>query len=255
MKELIQYREMIVSLVQQDLRSRYKGSVLGFLWTFLNPLFQLVVYTLVFSVIMRAGIEDYYLFMFVAFVPWLFFSSCINGGARAILDKKDLIKKIYFPRLVLPISYVTSNFINMILSFVVVFGAIAISGKGINGIALLFLPLVMIIEYLMALGITVLLSGLTVYFRDLEYIFGIVTMAWMYITPVLYSADMVPEKYKFIFHINPMTSIIVSYRQILYYKEIPVVSDLIISFIEALVILVIGWLVFNKVEKKFVEEL
>lgn len=255
MKELIQYREMIISLVQQDLRGRYKGSVLGFFWTFLNPLFQLVIYTLVFSVIMRAGIEDYYLFMFVAFVPWLFFSNCINGGARAILDKKDLIKKIYFPRLVLPISYVTSNFINMLLSFVVVFGAIIVSGKGVNVKALLFLPLIMIIEYIMALGMTILLSGLTVYFRDLEYIFGIIVMAWMYVTPVLYSADMVPEKYRVIFDLNPMTSIIISYRQILYYKEMPEMHNLLLGLMEAIIILIVGWIVFKLVEKKFVEEL
>ena len=97
LKEIYEYRQMIFSLVQRDLRGRYKGSVLGFLWTFLNPLLQLVVYTLVFSVIMRAGIEDYYIFLFVALVPWLFFSSALTGGAGSVLASKDMVKKIYFP--------------------------------------------------------------------------------------------------------------------------------------------------------------
>ena len=148
-KELYAYREMIFSLVKRDLKGRYKGSVLGFLWTFLNPLLQLAVYTMVFSVIMRAGIEDYYLFLFVALVPWIFFSTSLSGGASCIWAQQDMVKKIYFPREVLPISFVTSCFVNMLLSFVVVFLVIFISGIGFNPTALLFLPLVMIIEYIL----------------------------------------------------------------------------------------------------------
>ena len=120
-KELYEYREMIISLVRKDLRGRYKGSVLGFLWTFVNPLLQLIVYTIVFSIIMRASYEQFYLFLFVALVPWMFFSSSVTDGAASILKEKDMVKKIYFPREVLPISTVTSAFVNMILTFVVVF--------------------------------------------------------------------------------------------------------------------------------------
>ena len=115
LKELYAYREMIISLVRKDLRGRYKGSVLGFLWTFINPLLQLMVYTIVFSVILRAGIDKFYLFLFVALVPWIFFSSAVTGGATSILSQQDMVKKIYFPRQVLPISYVTSSFVNMLL--------------------------------------------------------------------------------------------------------------------------------------------
>ena len=111
LKEIWDYREMIASLVRRDLRGRYKGSVLGFLWTFLNPLLQLVVYTVVFSVIMRAGIEDYYLFLFVALVPWTFFSTAVGGGAGCIVTQQNLVNKIYFPREVLPIATVTSAFV------------------------------------------------------------------------------------------------------------------------------------------------
>ena len=103
-KELYAYREMIFSLVRRDLKGRYKGSALGFLWTFLNPLFQLCVFTVVFSVIMRNDIEDFYLFLFVALIPWIFFSTCLSGGASCILSQQDMVKKIYFPREVLPVA-------------------------------------------------------------------------------------------------------------------------------------------------------
>ena len=120
-KELYAYREMIFSLVHRDLKGRYKGSVLGFAWTFLNPLLQLAVYTMVFSIIMRNGIKDYYLFLFVALVPWIFFSSSVSGGAGCIRGQSGMITKIYFPREVIPISFVTSQFVNMLLSLIVVF--------------------------------------------------------------------------------------------------------------------------------------
>ena len=115
--ELYQYREMIASLVRKDLKGRYKGSVLGFLWTFINPLLQLLVYTMVFSVILKSGIPNYYLHLFVALVPWIFFASSLTTGAKLVLDQKNMIKKIYFPREVLPIAYTVSSFCNMLFSF------------------------------------------------------------------------------------------------------------------------------------------
>ena len=114
-RELYEYREMIFSLVKRDLKGRYKGSVLGFFWTFLNPLLQLCVYTMVFSVIMRNDIEQYYLFLFVALIPWIFFSTSVSGGSGCIWAQQDMVKKIYFPREVLPVAYVTSQFVNMLL--------------------------------------------------------------------------------------------------------------------------------------------
>ena len=113
-KEIYNYRTMISSLVRRDLRGRYKASVLGFLWTFIVPLCQLLVYTMVFSVILRSDIEKYYLFLFVALIPWNFFSSCLTGGASCIIQQKDMVTKIYFPREVIPIAYVTSAFVNML---------------------------------------------------------------------------------------------------------------------------------------------
>lgn len=254
-KELYNYREMIFSLVRKDLRGRYKGSILGFLWTFINPLLQLGVYTLVFSIIMRNGIEKFYLFLFVALMPWIFFSASVTGGATSIIASQDMVKKIYFPRQVLPIAYVTSAFVNMVLTFLVIFAVLLFSGVGINIVAVLCLPIIMVVEYILCLGIAMLTSALTVYFRDLEYILGIVAMAWMYLTPVLYSVEMVPEKLQPLINLNPMTPIIIAYRDILYYKQIPQFSTLIQATVLGIIVLVLGSLIFNKLQKGFAEEL
>ncbi|MBQ8928616.1 MAG: ABC transporter permease [Oscillospiraceae bacterium] len=255
LKELYAYRQMIISLVRKDLRGRYKGSVLGFLWTFINPLFQLIVYTIVFSYILKSGIDKYYLYLFVALIPWIFFSSSITGGASSIIAQKDLVKKIYFPRQVIPISYVTSCFVNMLLCFIVIFIVVLVSGIGMNFLAVLCLPVIMIVEYIMALGMALLSSAVTVYFKDLEHILGIVSMAWMYLTPIMYDKSIVPEQVQPIFNINPMTHVIECYRAVLYEKSIPQLSSLLSAFLLGVLFLVLGWVVFNRLQKHFAEEL
>jgi ABC-2 type transport system permease protein len=255
LKEIYDYREMIFSLVRRDLNGRYKGSILGFFWTFLNPLLQLCVYTLVFSTIMRNGIEDYYLFLFVALVPWIFFSTSVSGGASCIWAQQDMVKKIYFPREVLPIAYVTSQFVNMILSFLVVLAVLIVSGKGFNIIALLYLPIIMAVEYILALGMAFLVSALTVYIRDLEYLLGIITMAWQFLTPIMYSIDMVPENILPVFNLNPMTPVIVAYRDILYYKKVPALGTLVHATVFGIVLLLIGVITFGRLKRHFAEEM
>ncbi|MDO5403152.1 MAG: ABC transporter permease [Eubacteriales bacterium] len=265
LKEIYDYREMIFSLVKKDLRGRYKGSVLGFLWTFINPLLQLVVFTLVFSIIMRAGYEQYYLFLFVALVPWMFFASSVQDGSTSILREKDMVKKIYFPREVLPIATVTSSFVNMLLTFIVIFIVLLVSGRGLNPVALLCLPIVMIVQYILCLGIALIVASLTVYFRDLQYILGIVVMALQYMTPVMFGVDMVENAIQergmgalgdfmlFVFNLNPMTPIINIYRQIMYYKQIPDLSTLFVAFAMGIIFIIIGNVLFKKLQRGFAE--
>lgn len=255
LKEMYAYREMISSLVRRELRGRYKGSVLGFLWTFINPLLQLMVYTMVFSIILRAGIDKYYLFLFVALIPWIFFATSVTGGSSCIIAQKDLVKKIYFPREVLPVAHVTTCFVNMLLSFIVIFLVVAISGMGINLIAVCYLPVIMVVEYVLALGMAMIFSALTVYLRDLEHILGIIVMAWQFLTPIMYSIDIVPENILPIFMTNPMTPITIAYRDILYYKQIPQVSTLLHALVLGIAILAAGSIVFDKLQKHFAEEL
>lgn len=254
-KELYAYRQMIFSLVKKDLRGRYKGSVLGFLWTFINPLLQLVVYTVVFSFILKSNIERYYLYLFVALIPWIFFSSSLTVGASSVVAQKDLIKKIYFPRMVIPISYVTSCFVNMLLCFIVIFAVIICTGVGFNFAALLTLPIIMIVEYILALGMAMLASAVTVYFRDLEHILGIISMMWMYMTPIMYDKSIVPERLLPVFNLNPMTHVIECYRTVLYNKAMPDLSTLLFAAGLGIFFLLFGSFVFNKLQRHFVEEL
>lgn len=253
--ELYHYREMLFSLVRKDLRGRYKGSVLGFLWTFINPLMQLLVYTFVFTVILPAQVEHYSLYLFVALIPWIFFSAAMTGGAGSIVAQKDLVKKIYFPREIIPISYVTSCFVNMLLCFLIIFLVMLVTGATFNLLAFLCLPIIMVVEYLLALGIAMLSAAITVYFRDLEHILGIVSMIWMYMTPVLYPETLVPERFQKLYHLNPMTSIITAYRDVLYRGVVPQLSTLLEAVILGILFLAVGLLTFSKLKKGFAEEL
>ena len=258
-KDLYKYRELLKTNTKKEIRGKYKASALGVLWSFINPLLQLIVYTIVFSIIMNANYEQYYLFLFVALVPWMFFSSSVTDGAASILKEKDMVKKIYFPREVLPISTVTSAFVNMILTFLVVFAVVIVAGRSINPLALLCLPVVMIVEYILCLGIALIVSSITVYLRDLQYILGIFVMALQYMTPVMYGVDMVERSGAgkwliLIFNLNPMTPIIKIYRQIIYYGEVPELSSLLIAVVVGVVFIVVGEILFKKLQKGFAEE-
>lgn len=254
-RELYQYREMIFSLIRKDLRGRYKGSALGFLWTFINPLLQLVVYTIVFSTFFPTNIDQFYIFLFVGLVPWLFFNTSVIGGATSVVSQENLIKKIYFPRMVLPISYVTSAFVNMLLTFLVIFLVLLLSGFGLNLTVIWALPVIMLVEYILALGIAMIMSALTVYFRDLEYILGIITMLWMYLTPILYEIETIPEQYRGLVYVNPMTGVILCYKDILYYKRLPEFGTMGLAFGMGAAFLLIGSIAFQRLQRHFVEEL
>ena len=203
----------------------------------------------------RANYEQYYLFLFVALVPWMFFGSSVQDGSTCIMRESNMVKKIYFPREVLPISYVTGAFVNMLLSFVVIFGVIIFTGHGLNPLALLTLPIIMLVEYVMALGIALLSSALTVYFRDLSYILGIIAMIWQYLTPIMYSSDLVPDKLRPLWNLNPMTPVIEAYRSVLYAKQVPQLSTLIQAAVLGVIVCVIGYISFRKLQKGFAEEL
>ncbi len=254
-KEIYAYREMIFSLIRRDLVGKYKKSILGFLWTFVDPLLQLLVYTVVFTMIMPQNIDNFYIHLFVALIPWNFCASCLNGGCVAVVNQQDMVKKIYFPREVLPIAYTSSQFVNMVYSFIVVFIVLIISGVGINPLAIIWLPVVMIIQYIFCLGVTMLTSAITVYLRDMQQILSVLSMALMYASPVIYSINMVPNSMRSIYMLNPMSAIIVAYRDILYYKKAPTGDTLGIAFGVSAVVVIIGYMVFARLKRRFVEEL
>lgn len=254
-KEIFAYNDMIKSLVRKELRGRYKGSFLGFLWTFINPLCQILVYIVVFSIIVRNNMDHFYVYIITGMIPWFFFDNSLRVGAGCIRYQGDLVKKIYFPHEVLPISAVTATFINMLLCFVIVFAVIFISGVGVSLRALAFLPFVLIVEYVMTLGLTLIVSSVTVYFKDLEHIITVILMAWIYLTPILYSISNLPAKLQIIFKLNPMTYIIECFHSILYWKNIPTFTIMFRSAFISLICLIIGEIVFKKLDTNFAEEM
>lgn len=255
MKDVYEYRDMIFSLVKRELRGRYQKSVLGMLWTFLNPMCQILIYTLVFSVIFENNMENYYIYLTVGMVPWTFFSEALGQGTGSIVANADMTKKIYFPREALTIASVTAKFVNMLLSFVIVFSFLFISGVGVNPAVLLWLVPVMLAEYLVALGFTLFFSAITVYLRDMEYIVGVLLMAWIWATPIMYTLDGRSETVISLLKLNPMTNIALAYQNILYYKTMPDVMGVLGALFTGIILVIIGEVVFVRLEGNFAEEL
>lgn len=245
---------MLKSLVRKDLKTRYKGSFLGFLWTFINPLMQLAIYALIFPFLMRVEEKNYAMFLFVALLPWLFFSTSLQTSTDCIVENYNLVKKIYFPRQVLPLSIATGGLVNYIYGLVIVLGGLLIAGIPLTW-NILYLPLLLLILYTAVSGFCLMFSAMNVYIRDLEHIVNIVTMAWFYATPIVYPLKMLPDFLQKILLLNPMTPLVQGFRNVIYYGTAPVWSEIGIAAIEAVLIFVMGVFIFNKLEPGFAEEI
>ena len=255
--EIVKYKEMLRNSVRKELRARYKGSALGFMWTFINPLLQLAVYSFVFSTIMRVvppeGV-NYTLWLFVALVPWTCVSATILQSTNVIIQNGNLIKKIYFPRAILPLSLTLTNIINMMLTFIIVIAVVLIGGSPLT-FNYLFLPLLFLVQFLLLFGFAVLFSAANVFFRDIEHIMSIIVMLWFYGTPIIYALELMPVKYWFIMKLNPLFGIIDSYREILIFGRPPHGNLLLYSLCFALILDLIGMYVFSKGQRRFAEEI
>ena len=253
LKDIINYWEFLKTNVKKDIRGKYKGSFLGVLWSFINPLLSVIVYAIVFQYIMRFNIEHYLIYLISGIIPWTFFTTSLNGGINSILYNGNIIKKVYFPRSILPISSVTSALINFLISCIIILLFTIFSGVGIS-VNLVFLPIVVIIQYILCLGIVFILSAVEIYFKDIEHIINFFISMMFYVTPILYTPDAVPENMRFILKYNPMSYIIESYHDIFYYKQSPDLFKIGIVFIISMIILVLGYNIFKKLQKGFAEE-
>ena len=251
-KSLYQYRELLKSNIKKEIRGKYKGSFLGVLWSFVNPLLMTLVYAIVFPFILRSGPDHYVTYIVIGILPWNFFTTVISQGTFTILGNAGIIKKVYFPREILPISVATSGLINFMISLPIIFIFLLFSGIGITWYVV-FLPLVVLVQYILSLGIIFITGSINVYVRDAEYIINFIIQMLFYATPILYSSDLFGDKAKLLL-INPMTTIINSYRDILYNGTMPNLKALFIVFLASLLLLFIGILIFKKLEKGFAEE-
>lgn len=253
-KDLYRYREFLKTSIKKEFRGKYKKSFLGVLWSFLNPLCQLLIYALVFPFILRVDVDNYTMFLVVALIPWTFFNMTVLQSAASVVTNGGIIKKVYFPREILPLSVATSNLLNFFITSGLVLIALLISGVGITS-SILVLPFVILMQYILQLGLAFILSSVTVFVRDVEYIMNIFVMLMFYLCPIVYSSDMIPSNILPLFKLNPMFHIIGYYREILYYQRIPEINSMLIMFGISIIILIIGYKIFNKLQKKFAEEL
>lgn len=253
-KEIYNYRELLKTNIKKEIRGKYKGSWLGVLWTFLNPLLMLAVYAFVFPYILRVNVDNYTIFMIVALIPWNFFTTAIQSGTGSVVANGNILKKVYFPREIIPISITTSQLVNFLITCIIMTVFIIFSGVGFSAHALLF-PLLVLIQYILILGLTFILSALTVFVRDIDHFVSVILMLGFYATPIVYQGEMLPKKFQIFLKLNPMAQLVEAYRSILYYHRMPDMTMLVIWGLGSVALLVVGYLIFKKLEKSFVEEL
>ncbi len=253
-KEIYNYRELLKTNIKKEIRGKYKGSWLGVLWTFLNPLLMLAVYAFVFPYILRVNVDNYTIFMIVALIPWNFFTTAIQSGTGSVVANGNILKKVYFPREIIPISITTSQLVNFLITCIIMAVFIIFSGVGFSVHALLF-PLLVLIQYILILGLTFILSALTVFVRDIDHFVSVILMLGFYATPIVYQGEMLPKKFQIFLKLNPMAQLVEAYRSILYYHRMPDMTMLVIWGLGSVALLVVGYLIFKKLEKSFVEEL
>jgi len=261
---LAHYRFLIYNLVVRDLKSRYRNSVLGFLWSLLNPLGMMLVFTIISPMLFRdASIENYPVFLLSGILAWNFFSASIMTGTNSVVTNGHLIKKIHFPTEVLPISTILANLVNYLLALLVLFAVILVSRVGFSQWIWL-LPFVILIQTLFALGIVFFLSALQVYYHDTLLVMDVVMLAWFFLTPVFYPASLLPSAYtvfgvtvdvqRLMYILNPMASLVNMHRDILYWGYRTDSDFFIRTSITAILVLVAGYWFFVRYSSNFSEE-
>jgi ABC-2 type transport system permease protein len=253
-KNIYEYRELLKTNIKKEIRGRYKQSMLGVVWSFLNPLLQLAVYAIIFPIILKVQQENYVIFVCSALIPWTFFTTIVTQSTGVIIANGNILKKVYFPREILPISVVTSAAVNFLISTIIILIFVLCYGMGITW-HIVFYPLVLLVQYLLSLGISFVLSSATVYFRDLEHFVGVAMMLLFYATPIVYSINTVDGMYAKLLKLNPMCHIVEAYRSVFYYQSTPNLVNLGIIFVISLVLCILGYKLFKKLEKRFAEEI
>ena len=262
MRELVTHRQLLQDFAWRELRTRYKGSALGFGWNFAMPLLQLVVFWILFGVLFgirprtATGEQSYAVFLFVGLLPWTFFSNSLGQGAASIIANGAIVKKVRLPLQLLPAASVLSALANYLLSLVVLFAVLAVFGPR-HPEGLLVLPVLIAIELLLALGFAYLLAAANVFFRDVQHILTILLTAWYFLTPVLFSVTIVDDRpmEKLLLYLNPMAAVIVSYQRALLDGLPPEWDRLAYSALFGVGIFLLGFLYFERTKDEFEEAL
>lgn len=261
--EIWQYRELIRNLVVRDLKVRYKNSILGVAWSWISPLLMMIVYTVFFTVFWgNRDIAHYPVFLLCGLLPWQFFSTAVMQATGSIVSNAHLIKKVYLPREILPISIVLSELVNFLIALPIFFSLALISGASLSWTVLL-LPAIMLVQMAFILGLGFIFATLNVFYRDTQHLLGVAMQAWFFLTPVFYPIHIVPHEASFLGvtfnahlwlrRLNPMASIIASYRELLYYGVPSGVDFFLRTAGTAALVLVVGYVIFIHFSGRFGE--
>ncbi len=262
--ELYKYRMLIRNLVGRELKARYRGTILGFLWSFFNPLLLMVIYTIVFGFII--GPRDpslggtpwlYALFLFCGVLPWTWFSSSSLESANILMVQGNLIKKVLFPSEILPVVVVLSNFVHFLFGLPILLLFVPIMGKSFTPF-LLLLPVVILVQFVFSLGFSFLISSLTVHFRDIKDILANLLTFWFFASPIIYPMTFAPIQnsrfLKVFLNLNPMTHIMQGYQNCIFFGSLIRWKRLGVTFLVALVLFVVGYYIFDRLRESFPEE-
>lgn len=252
-RELWEHRELLAVLVSRDISVRYKQTVLGVAWAVLQPVFSMIVFTVIFGRLARIPSENvpYPVFVYAGLLPWMFFSGAVNNASNSLLSQQALLTKIYLPRLFVPLSAIGGALVDLAVSFAVFLVLMVIYGV-VPGPGMLALPFLLALVIAAASGVGLLLSALIVTYRDLRHVVSFVLQAWMFISPVVYPVSLVPEKWQWLLALNPMVGVIDGFRSALLDKpwNLPALA---ISTVSAVVLLGIGIFYFRQTERRFAD--
>lgn len=254
LKELLNYRELLISITLREIKVRYKQSLLGAVWAIIQPLFMMVIFTIIFSKFAKIPSDGipYPIFSYTALLPWTLFASSLNFAIPSLVNNANLVSKIYFPREIFPISSVLAAFFDFGIASLVFIGMLIFYQIHITWSFFIIIP-ILSMQILFSLGISFLASAINVRYRDIKHAIPFLTQVWMYLTPIAYPVSIVPEKYRAAYMLNPMAGIIDSYRKILIQGSLPNLQYLSISFIIIIFILFVSYVYFKKVEMTFAD--
>jgi len=259
--ELVQYRQLVAMLVVRELKVRYKRSVFGLLWTMLNPLLLMTVYTVVFATIMRSPQRNFAIFLLSGLLPWLFFSTAVLQGLTSILTNQELIRKVRLPQAVFPLSVVGSNLVNFALSLVPLLLLMAVLRQPFTP-ALLFLPVGMLILTVFTSGVTLLFSTFTVFFRDVRHLTEVLLQMLLYLSPVLYDLPMLGDRgegwfraFRLFLRLNPISYLLPLIRDPVYYGRLPSLTTVGVASLESVMVAALAFMVFHRLAPRHIHYL
>jgi len=254
LKTTITYRELLINLTLREIKARYKQSILGYFWVILNPFFQMIVMAFVFSTILRLPLigVPYPIFLYIGLLPWTLFSNSISSSINSLVDSSSLIKKIYFPREVLPLATTLAKIVDFFLASTILILFMVFFHLEVNIMILWFIP-IFLIQLIFTFGLSLILSAVNLFYRDIQYLVNLILLLWFYLTPVIYPVELFPEKYRFIFKLNPIAVLVNAYRQTILGGGMPNLNSLSVALLLSIIVLAIGYTIFKKMEGVFAD--